>query len=288
MNYQLCCAAVRSMSLSLLCLAVLGQSGSLMGAVINYNTTINASNSYPSESVEVGLGMGAPPPTVGIVAGGVVGGDVRVYRVSVLNMSGGQVGGLLQAKNASQANLSGGVVGSAQAVESGTLNISGGVVSSNVDTYNIGTANISGGTIQGTLIGNFASTIEVTGGTIQGSLQAIDSSQVTLYGGNYSGGLVAGGVGTLDVYGGQIAGSLYVHSMGKINVYGTNLQIAGSTLTGTLADGTPISNFVIDGPSPGSIVLHDFQFPIPEPSSFALALLGLIPIGIRYQRGGLR
>ena len=65
-------------------------------------------------------------PTVDLVSGGSIGGDVTVYNSSVLNISGGSIGGNAFAEDNSTINITGGsIFGDYYAVNHGALNFYG-------------------------------------------------------------------------------------------------------------------------------------------------------------------
>ena len=138
-----------------------------------------------------------------------------------------------------------------------TITISGGEISEVIEA-SASTVTISGGIVGSSLRAN-GSNVELIGGTI-GSLRATDGSSVKVSGGFTDGSFSLQGRSTLAVAGrhfkldGQtISGLEEPGSRATLNVYG------GSTLSGTLADGTP---FVFDGRLYGiEVVLESTSLP---------------------------
>ena len=73
---------------------------------------------------------------------------------------------------------------------------------------------------------------------------------------------------------GELTPWLRTNDDGVVHIYGTDLLRDRGLVTGTFSDGTPI-NLVVGGT--GNMVLHE----IPEPSSAALAIVGLVVLAIR-------
>ena len=129
---------------------------------------------------------------------------------------------------------------------------------------------VDGGTIGGYLLAQDASTVNVSGGTIGSSLSASNASTVNVSGGTIGSDLYAFDTSTVNLSGGTIGGDLYAFGPdARLNVFGSNLSLSepqtdgsGDTfvlLSGTLADGTPISNRVfLFGAQVSQIVLDPF------------------------------
>jgi MYXO-CTERM domain-containing protein len=149
----------------------------------------------------------------------------------------------------------------------------------------------------------------LTDGSILGYLVPQDDSMVTVSGGSIGDGLRAQGNSTVNVFGGSIGTDLRAYANSIMNVSGGTIGYAvsawdystltilgifnyaygdyfdlgsldGANLTGTLADGTAISNQVNIHNS-GTVTL---AAPVPEPASLLLALLGLALLPRRRRR----
>jgi PKD domain-containing protein/K319-like protein len=113
----------------------------------------------------------------------------------------------------------------------GFLNVVSGAQISGIYPVSVGggTANISGGSLSGSSGGAgvyvASGTVSISGGSLSGPF----------------GVYVAGG--TVNISGGSISGTSYdvEVSSATLTIYGCPLQLSGSTLTGTLQDGTAIS-----------------------------------------------
>lgn len=165
-----------------------------------------------------------------VIAGSYNGGSSDV----AMNISGGTVGagssGQLQAYEGSQVNITGGTVGLLKAY-GGRVNILGGVVGRNFTTNGLGVGlggvlNVAGGAPQGTTGISLLSdgTASVSGGTFATATQTISAvagSHLNLIGESFL------------LNGAPITGL----------VYGTAFEIMtrGVTLSGVLADGSPVS-----------------------------------------------
>jgi hypothetical protein len=169
-------------------------------------------------------------------------------------------------------------------VYSGAVNIYGGsikggygtsadgLVIQNHDAAFSSIANIYGGSIKGghgtvaygleiSYYGTYNNIVNIYGGSIEGG-----------FGYAASAGLFVNG-GTVNIYGGSIEGGEEVHD-GKVFMYGMNfnynlgpINTDSGTITGILADGTPI-NTTFHQNKVGSIVL------VPEPASLLLFGVG--------------
>jgi len=128
------------------------------------------------------------------------------------------------------------------------------------------------------------------GGTFGGDALYVDGagSVVTIYGGVFDGGDGAYLDGssiflrfgaTANIYGGSFLDSFASQGGGTLNIYGEGFAYAGSVLTGTLLDGTPIDVVVA---STITLNLYDSD-PLPPPSLPAAPL----PDALAFALGGL-
>ena len=168
-----------------------------------------------------------------------------------------------------------------EAMTGGLVNVNGGMVTAGAYAiYNSnGMVSISAGTLTGADgVYNYQGTLAISGGTITGGKRVnINQGTVTISGGTITGGIGVVGAegvylnsGTLNIRGGTITGggqpgyaapSLYTNG-GAANIFGSEfnygygpLSNTRGTLTGTLADGTPL-NFPFSQHVSGTIVLH--------------------------------
>ena len=175
-------------------------------------------------------------------------------------------------------------------MENGSVNIQGGKVTG---------GNVLGGSGNSWLYGvdTYGGTVNIYGGDITAGTDLGGSSQ-----NNFLVGIIAWG-GTINIYGGSISGGSVSganhFSPVDISADGGTINIAGSsfnysygpitsqsgTLTGTLADGTPVDwVFSIALGSAGGIDL----IPVPEPGTAALSMLALFGVAggaaLRHRR----
>ena len=130
-------------------LAAFGLAARPAAAQVTYlpnNTTINyaiSQDTYIGESTT----NTHTSPTVNLVKGGSVDGDLQAYNFSLLNVNGGTIFNNLYAIGGSTVNLSGGTVGLYLfANNASTVNVSGGTVGRYLYATNVSTVDVSGGT----------------------------------------------------------------------------------------------------------------------------------------------
>ena len=225
--------------------------------VIDYDTTIDYTISDDVRVIEGG--NPSPPTVVDIVEPAEVSRSVRVFDSSIVNFRGGTIHGYddqgLTARDTSTVNMYGGTISDElSAVDFSTVNVHGGYVS-DADTGGSGTLNIYGGEV--------------------GGPNATDTCVVNIFGGDIDG-VRATQSGTVNIHGGNIvsevrAGSGFGDHDGVITVFGAGFNYpygpipdSSGTLTGNLADGSPIdvsfeiyddASIVLAVPEPASVVL---------------------------------
>ena len=247
-------------------------------ATINSTISGNAIVGYANFE---GLDFGSYPtsPTINVVSGSFITGELSAYNSSTVNVSGG-VTGYLTTQTNSTANVSGGLITrSLTAYNSSVVNVSGGIINNGLYAFNSSVVNISGGVINYYLRAN-SGTINVSGGTINS-------------------GLYSNNGGTLNVSGGALT-DLIAYGDGTINIFGTGLTSAlinpsarGAyseyALSGALSSGDSLSGievFVQNGTGAQFSLINTTV--TPEPGSFAL-LVGLSTVGasvLRKRRKG--
>jgi hypothetical protein len=138
-------------------------------------------------------------------------------------------------------------------VHGGTLILSGGSVSGDYGVVvNSGTATLSGGSISGGLAGVIVhgGTATLSGGSVSGNRGVeVTGGKAILSGGSVRGGAIGVGV-----------------SGGTATMLGCNLHLAGTTLLGTLQDGTLI-NMPVSVAPPGQLILDSDATPITCPAN---------------------
>jgi hypothetical protein len=156
----------------------------------------------------------------------------------------------------------------------------------------------------------FSGVVNVMGGQIGSRFAVYNAGVVSLNQGSIGADLAIYSGGVLNQHGGSVSTTLKVLTGGRWNVFGSNFAINGislstpasgfpyeitsrsGTLTGTLANGDPIS--ILLGPSnpranPGPLAGGSLfvQF-VPEPASSTLALAATLAITVVKRRGGRR
>jgi hypothetical protein len=227
------------------------------GAVIDSNTTIDASNSFPGESVFVRDGVN-PPTIVNILPGAVIGptsnAALFVFDTSVANIFGGAIHGRIHIGQDATVNLIDldpeAKVRGVSISENATFNMSGGEVGDMFSSDGVKaledspTLNISGGLIHNALETQKAAraTVHFTGGEIKGSLRVMGNSTAHLWGGSIT--------------------RTSVWDNSQLHVYGFGLAIdedCDCRLAGRLADGSAVDFEILIVPQGGtaSIILHE-------------------------------
>ncbi|MDP7105318.1 MAG: hypothetical protein QGH54_16890, partial [SAR202 cluster bacterium] len=138
-----------------------------------------------------------------------------------------------------------------------TINILSGTIEGDVESYDNSTVNFSGGTIEGYIESYGDSTVTITGGSIEEYLDAYAQSTVIMTGGSVESDMFSDGDATITVSGGTLGDDLGIEAIDDSTItfigsfgfaYGDyvdgGLLDDDTLLTGTLADGTAISNIV--------------------------------------------
>jgi len=224
------------------------------------------------------------------ISGGLLKGNLNANAYSRVTVSGGAIVGSLSATTTSQVTISGGsIADELYASGSSLVTVSDGSIYGSLHAQNNGQLTFSGGSVRYELIVDGNSQVTVSGGTILKGLNASDSSRVTISGGSIGEGspndetirsrlheycqvtISGGSIGNyVDVYnGGQliVKGSDFAVDGSSIE-YGTYYSNWSGNLTGTLANGDPIDNW-IDVYNNGFVT-----FAVPEPCALSLLFLG--------------
>ena len=179
-----------------------------------------------------------------------------------------------------------------------THNLDYAVAQDDVHVRNSTTANLlTGGSIDWYLQSFDTSTVNISGGTLVDFLEAYDTSEVNVSGGTMGDNLYAFDDSTVTVSGGSIEKDLYAFNDSTLTIIGTGFNFAygdygtgnwtnGTTLTGTLEDGTAFNNDVTIFSS-GTVTLAAPATAVPEPSSiamFGIGALGLFGYGRRRRQ----
>jgi len=275
---------------------------------------IDAANSFPLEEVKVFDGPGPSTTTLVLADGGQLGFGVTAFDTSVVNVIGGDYGSTtwVEAMDASVFTMSGGAirrittrdtsrahvlggeltgVGSASTAAAGgssQMTISGGTTMGDVVAWETAILRVEGGDLSLMRSAGDA-TATLDGGNVAENLEAFSQSSLVMLSGTVGGDARTAGTGYLEIRGGEIVGGLVALETSTIAVVGEDFNLPmgdistlTGTLTGVLADGTPLSiNF--GRASTASIVL----LPIPEPSTlilFTVGAVGLLGWGWRRKR----
>ena len=173
-----------------------------------------------------------------------------------------------------------------QAPASPTINfVNSGSVISSLYAYNSSAVNITDGNAP-YLAAYDRSIVNFSGG-VGGYITAFNSSLVYVRGGRLDHNLIATNNSVINLSGGNVNGVLSVEGNGAMNIMGSNLAALlvnpnfGSnaslyTLSGVLADGTPLNNKTLDVINGTGASFRLFNTAaVPEPSSLTL-FVGLI------------
>jgi hypothetical protein len=150
-----------------------------------------------------------------------------------------------------------------------------------VQTYDDSILQISGGTVARDAMAFESSQIALHSGAVIDDLRSFDDAVVLVFGGSVGAGIIeASGSSVINIEGGQIFSDLHAQDSAIIQVFGTNLVLSNALLTGTLLDGTPISQDATTS-GDGLIILHN----VPEPSSLFMLATGLLFATAALRRG---
>jgi uncharacterized protein YjbI with pentapeptide repeats len=228
------------------------------------------------------------------MTGGAVGDVVTAWGRSTVTISGGEVNANnpsgcdyqgLVAQHYATVTVRGGLVCSVRWFSQGTLNFEGGI-GETISIYSGATLNMTGGTLTGkgdapTILGD----ARISGGEVNATGSAILSRwpYVEISGGVFNGDVQAGEIdgsqwGQVVISGGSFNGSLLaIGDNSLITVVGADFNLpygditaASGTLTGNLADGTPI-DVPFSRPGTGTITLACPSAGFLAPTSGSLA-----------------
>ena len=221
------------------------------------------------------------------ISGGSVSSNFIASGNSEVNVSGGKIWSYFEARN-SRVNVSGGSIGAFQANDS-EVNISGGLVSGSFHADN-SVVNLSGGSVNGINARN-GSIANISGGSIESAGAYDDTSLVNITGG-LVGGFFAFEGGAINISGGSIGNSPKIGSDSHLNISGGEFRLdatplagldtvgnalaldvpLGSTLSGTLADGTPFALSIGKTPAiaDGALTLTAASLPPISPTTLVL------------------
>lgn len=252
--------ASRSILISTL-ISAFSPTASLATAIINNGlgppNPANVISTFVPESVYVQSNT-----TVELVAGGQVGDEVgerfESFDTSTILMSGGFVFDDIFAHDSSHVLMTGGSTTSGLLAEdSATVLLAAGIVGTHLELLNFSFGTVTGGLIGGCIIAHGSSTVEVSGGSVDCIVADSDPDSADPA-------VVITLVGTGFMVNGVPA------PLGPIpSEYGDE-----GTISGTLASGETINAIFRRNSSLQEIVL------VPEPSSAALVILGLLSIGL--------
>ncbi|MBN2477212.1 MAG: PEP-CTERM sorting domain-containing protein [Pirellulales bacterium] len=241
------------------------------------SSIVNVDGGLVSNGVPSAVGITAVDSSVVNVLGGSVECEdwsIHAYGTSEINISGGVVSVIediaVTAYGQSEVNVTGGEIVSddfrgVAARDSSVVNVSGGIFNTDneaVFAYDAGKVNVFGGTLNQAAGASGTGVLNIFGGTIG------DVSPTGL-------GICAEEAARVRVSGGTIRGRLLAVDSSIVTIVGYDLDLTGTLLTGTLADGTPLNHEAVAVDS-GRFVLQN----VPEPSSLVLALMGAAAGGL--------
>lgn len=251
-------------------------------ATINYSITDNVVVGF-ANGTDLSSGQNPISPTINLVSGCNLSGNLSAYNASIINVSGGSIN-TLTALNNSTVNVTGGTVSNLFAYNSSTVNLTGGNIttalngynssvinvkpgstSKDINIYNNSTVNVTGGTIANLKSSNNG-ILNVSSGTITGNLNARDNGRITMTAGTVNGTLGVSQTSRATISGGNIGfvntftGTRTTISGGNINALTTNSQ-STVTMTGGRINGdvnvtsyAGISTLNLSGGSVGGFV----------------------------------
>lgn len=167
-----------------------------------------------------------------------------------------------------------------------TFNLSGGQFDGPIELINQAVLNASNGQFYSLLMRD-GSSAALNGGVFR-FFDMHDTSVLDIYDGSIVSNSIIGGNAEINLRGGSFKSELGIENVGfdlqqnsVMNVYGMGLSFQNQLLQGTLADGTPIQ---LDVVLADNAVVNLIE--IPEPSTTALATLGLIGlVALRWVSG---
>jgi len=169
-------------------------------------------------------------------------------------------------------------------VYDGVLNIEGGTVGRYFAAASGGSVSVTGGSIGSDSLALTGSHFDISGGRIGRSMTALSGSRVTLSGGRIGAALITATGSILEIYGSEFAlNGEPIESLPE-GIFGT-----GDTLTGVLADGTPLilsERAIIrdDEIADGVLVLVDTELPPPNAEPITISSAISTPSGIARQK----
>ena len=288
---------MRKHLLTLACAALLGAPATA-GAITfadGLPHIIDATNSFPNDTIEVMDGPGSTTTTVTVVDGGEAG-------LLPLDGFGSPTRIGIDASQNSAVNVDGGEVSSVFLSDFAVATITGGRNICGLRMSGSSQATISGGDMGSKCFGPTIelqgdATLAITGGVIQRAFTASDSSVIDVTGGIFGvpdQGCVAeaGGNSTVTISGGdwrigtpERCTFLASGNEGQITVVGTDFNFPlgdlpggpPGILTGTLADGSPLD--VVYASSDGGVITL-----VPEPTTALLLPCALAGLASAHRR----
>lgn len=256
-------------------LAVAGaMTGNASALVFDSGTTENFSDTVP-EGIQVYDSPAAVPTTLNVLAGASVGSTTLVHDFSVLNaFPGATFGDTVRGFDQSDVNLHGGTFRTLDLANGAHGTILGGTFTCGgsarcVGLFDSSTATIAGGDFATAPVFAFdSSRLAVTGGSLGGGVVA-DHGEAAIHGGDVGSVQATNGVVTL------FGSSFVVHEDGVadpiLTTYGVIPEFTHGTISGTLGDGTVLTDMPYQVGNNGNIVI---AAAVPEPSTLAFLAAG--------------
>jgi len=137
-------------------------------AIQDGGTHVIGDDRYKDDHIRLDRDIANDPGTsFTLITDGIIGGDFATLNTSIGDVAGGSIGGDVRGNHNS------------------TVNISDGIVNGHVSAWNSSVINISGGTIGGDIIAKGASTIKMTGGEFTGIFDVWADGVIELYGSGF-------------------------------------------------------------------------------------------------------
>ncbi len=262
---------IGSYTVVVLALAALPAQGTLLfdnGQVNNYSGT-------DTSGADVKDSTAGDPTTLNVLSGATLG-VTQVFDSSVLNVQAGATFvNTISGQDTSSVNVFGGDIFQVDLLNQSVGDISGGAFSCGgrcVGLFDTAEVSISGGVFGNSggisILAQEESTAMITGGTFQGDVRAANDSSVDILGGNLSE-VTATENAVITFFGDD-----FIALEGGIPVltgFGEIIDSFNGTITGTLADDTPLDITALNGVVSSKIVLAPASTPPPGYSSVANA-----------------
>lgn len=259
------------------------------GTLLFDNGQVNDFSGTDPTGADVQDSPGGDPTTLNVLSGATLG-VTEVFDSSLLNVqSGATFVGAISGHDQSKVDVSGGDIVLVDLLNASQGTLSDGTFSCGgrcVGLFDTADVSITGGTFGNptgiSILAQQQSTASLSGGTFQGDVRAANDSAIEILGGDLSG-VTATETATISLF-----GTDFVASEGGgpvLTGYGEIVDSFNGTITGTLADGTPLDISALNGVTGSRIVLA--PPPAPPYSAAANAQASLLGNGSLVASGSM-